>query len=172
MSPLRGWIARALVRGRRWRNSFRVRLLALGLIAITGTAVALTYTQSIQMREALLVELNARARADGQLLNAMFAAPLTERDYASVAASVSESVRAGSFEALLLCDSRGYGDRGGRAARRTAGAPPYPPTGCRCPRSAAPSCSCSRFRCRSGARDWASPDLPSRWRRSTIFDAS
>jgi signal transduction histidine kinase/ActR/RegA family two-component response regulator len=84
-----------------------VRLLALGLIAITGTAVALTYTQSIQMREALLVELNARARTDGQLLNAMFAAPLTERDYASVADSVSESVRAGSFEALLLCDSRG-----------------------------------------------------------------
>jgi hypothetical protein len=75
-----------------------VRLLALGLIAITGTAVALTYTQSIQMRESLLVELNARARTDGQLLNAMFAAPLTERDYASVADSVSESVRAGSFE--------------------------------------------------------------------------
>ena len=107
MSPLRGWIARAIVRGRRWRNSFRVRLLALGLIAITGTAVALTYTQSIQMREALLVELHARARTDGQLLNAMFAAPLTERDYASVADSVSESVRAGSFEALLVCDGRG-----------------------------------------------------------------
>jgi hypothetical protein len=98
MSPLRGWIARAIVRARRWSNSFRVHLLALGLIAITGTAIALTYTQSIQMRESLLVELNARARTDGQLLNAMFAAPLTERDYASVADSVSESVRAGSFE--------------------------------------------------------------------------
>ncbi len=107
MHPLRGWIARSIVRGRRWRNSFRVRLLALGLIAITGTAVALTYTQSIQMREALLAELHARARTDGQLLNAMFAAPLTERDYASVADSVSESVRAGSFEALLVCDGRG-----------------------------------------------------------------
>ncbi len=79
----------------------------LGLIAITGTAITLTYTQSIQMREALLVELHARARTDGQLLNAMFAAPLIERDYASVVDSVSESVRAGSFEALLLCDSRG-----------------------------------------------------------------
>ena len=45
MNPLRGWIARAVVRGRRWSNSFRLRLLALGLIAITGTAVALTYTQ-------------------------------------------------------------------------------------------------------------------------------
>lgn len=100
-------MARAIVRGRRLCNSFRVRLLALGLIAITGTAVALTYTQSIQMREALLVELHARARTDGQLLNAMFAAPLAERDFASVADSVSESVRAGSFEALLLCDVRG-----------------------------------------------------------------
>ncbi len=79
----------------------------LGLIAITGTAITLTYTQSIQMREALLVELHARARTDGQLLNAMFAAPLIERDYASVVDSVSESVRAGSFGALLLCDSRG-----------------------------------------------------------------
>lgn len=107
MSPLRGWIARAIVRARRWSNSFRVHLLALGLIAITGTAIALTYTQSIQMREALLVELHARARTDGQLLNSMFAAPLTERDYASVADAVRESVRAGSFEALLLCDSRG-----------------------------------------------------------------
>jgi signal transduction histidine kinase/CheY-like chemotaxis protein len=107
MRPPRGWLARAVVRARRWSNSFRVRLLALGLIAITGTAVALTYNQSIQMREALLVELHARARTDGQLLNAMFAAPLIERDYASVAASVSESVRAGSFEALLLCDGRG-----------------------------------------------------------------
>ncbi|KAF0101255.1 MAG: hypothetical protein FD144_2893 [Rhodospirillaceae bacterium] len=100
-------MARAIVRGRRLCDSFRVRLLALGLIAITGTAVALTYTQSIQMREALLVELHARARTDGQLLNAMFAAPLAERDFASVADSVSESVRAGSFEALLLCDVRG-----------------------------------------------------------------
>lgn len=107
MRPLGGWLARAVVRGRRWSNSFRVRLLALGLIAITGTAVALTYNQSIQMREALMAELHARARTDGQLLNAMFAAPLIERDYASVAASVSESVRAGSFEALLLCDGRG-----------------------------------------------------------------
>jgi len=107
MRPLRTCIARAAVLGRRWRNSFRVRLLALGLIAITGTAIALTYTQAIQMREALLIELHARARTDGQLLNAMFAAPLTERDYASVAAAVTESVRAGSFEALLLCDSRG-----------------------------------------------------------------
>lgn len=107
MRTLRGWIARAVVGGRRWRNSFRVRLLVLGLIAITGTAITLTYTQSIQMREALLVELHARARTDGQLLNAMFAAPLIERDYASVVDSVSESVRAGSFEALLLCDSRG-----------------------------------------------------------------
>ena len=107
MLPLRSWIARATARGRRWRNSFRVRLLALGLIAITGTAIALTYTQSIQMREALLIELHARARTDGQLLNAMFAAPLTERDYTSVADAVAESVRAGSFEALLLCDSRG-----------------------------------------------------------------
>lgn len=107
MHPLKGWIARAILRGRRWCRSFRVRLLALGLIAITGTAVALTYTQSIQMREALLIELHARARTDGQLLNAMFAAPLTERDYASAAASVAESVRAGSFEALLLCDGQG-----------------------------------------------------------------
>eukprot|EP01034_Spumella_vulgaris_P003252 gene3252-4195_t len=107
MRTLRGWIARAVVGGRRWRNSFRVRLLVLGLIAITGTAITLTYTQSIQMREALLVELHARARTDGQLLNAMFAAPLIERDYASVVDTVSESVRAGSFEALLLCDSRG-----------------------------------------------------------------
>ncbi|MFN4014665.1 MAG: ATP-binding protein [Reyranella sp.] len=107
MRSLGGWLARAVVRGRRWSNSFRVRLLALGLIAITGTAVALTYNQSIQMREALMAELHARARTDGQLLNAMFAAPLIERDYASVAASVSESVRAGSFEALLLCDGRG-----------------------------------------------------------------
>ncbi|MBU8875655.1 response regulator [Reyranella sp. MMS21-HV4-11] len=107
MRTLRGWIARAVVGGRRWRNSFRVRLLVLGLITITGTAITLTYTQSIQMREALLVELHARARTDGQLLNAMFAAPLIERDYASVVDSVSESVRAGSFEALLLCDSRG-----------------------------------------------------------------
>jgi signal transduction histidine kinase/ActR/RegA family two-component response regulator len=107
MRPLKFWIAHAVLRGRRWCSSFRARLLALGLIAITGTAVALTYTQSIQMREALLVELHARGRTDGQLLNAMFAAPLTERDYASVAASVTESVRAGSFEALLLCDGRG-----------------------------------------------------------------
>jgi len=107
MRTLRGWIARAVVGGQRWRNSFRVRLLVLGLITITGTAITLTYTQSIQMREALLVELHARARTDGQLLNAMFAAPLIERDYASVVDSVSESVRAGSFEALLLCDSRG-----------------------------------------------------------------
>lgn len=106
MGPLRGLIARATARGRRWRNSFRVRLLALGLIAISGTAIALTYAQSIQMREALLVELHARARTDGQLLNAMFAAPLTERDYASVADAVAESVQAGSFEALLLCDTR------------------------------------------------------------------
>jgi signal transduction histidine kinase/ActR/RegA family two-component response regulator len=37
----------------------------------------------------------------------MFAAPLTERDFASVADAVSESVRAGSFEALLVCDGRG-----------------------------------------------------------------
>lgn len=107
MRARKGWIARAILRGRRWCGSFRVRLLALGLIAITGTAVALTYTQSTQMREALLVELHARARTDGQLLNAMFAAPLTERDYASVADAVSESVRAGSFEALLVCDGRG-----------------------------------------------------------------
>ena len=106
MDPLRGLIARATARGRRWRNSFRVRLMALGLIAISGTAIALTYAQAIQMREALLVELHARARTDGQLLNAMFAAPLTERDYASVADAVAESVRAGSFEALLLCDTR------------------------------------------------------------------
>jgi len=104
---LRSWIARAVVWVRRWRNSFRVRLLALGLLTISGTAIALTYTQSIQMREALLVELQARARTDGQLLNAMFAAPLTERDFASVTDSVAESVRAGSFEALVLCDSRG-----------------------------------------------------------------
>jgi signal transduction histidine kinase/ActR/RegA family two-component response regulator len=107
MRALRVWLARGFVRARRWRNSFRLRLLALGLIAITGTAVALTYTQAIQMREALMVELQARARTDGQLLNAMFAAPLTERDYASVLDSVSESVRAGSFAALLLCDNRG-----------------------------------------------------------------
>jgi signal transduction histidine kinase/ActR/RegA family two-component response regulator len=107
MRPLRGWIARAVVRGRRWCNSFRIRLLVLGLVTITGTAIALTYTQSSQMREALMVELYARARTDGQLLNAMFAAPLTERDYASIADAVAESVRAGSFEALLLCDGRG-----------------------------------------------------------------
>ncbi len=107
MHPLTGWIARVAGFGRRWRDSFRVRLLALGLIAITGTAIALTYTQAIQMRESLLVELDARARTDGQLLNAMFAAPLAQRDYASVADAVAESVRVGSFEALLLCDIRG-----------------------------------------------------------------
>jgi signal transduction histidine kinase/ActR/RegA family two-component response regulator len=107
MLPLKGWTARAIVRGRRWRNSFRLRLLVLGLVAITGTAISLTYAQSIEMREALLAELHARARTDGQLLNAMLAAPLTERDYASVAAAVTESVRAGSFEALILCDGRG-----------------------------------------------------------------
>lgn len=107
MLPLKGWIARAIVRGRRWGNSFRLRLLVLGLVAITGTAISLTYAQSIEMREALLAELHARARTDGQLLNAMLAAPLTERDYASVADAVTESVRAGSFEALILCDGRG-----------------------------------------------------------------
>ena len=107
MHPLTGWIARVAAFWHRWRGSFRLRLLALGLAAITGTAIALTYTQAIQMRESLLIELDARARTDGQLLNAMFAAPLAQRDYASVADAVAESVRVGSFAALLLCDIRG-----------------------------------------------------------------
>lgn len=88
------------------RTSFRFRIFAAGILAIVATAAALTFAHAIQVREALLNQLAARAASDRPFLNATFAAPLAERDYATAAQIVRESVAAGSFAHLVLCDAQ------------------------------------------------------------------
>ncbi len=88
------------------RTSFRFRIFAAGIVAIAATAAALTFAHAFQVREALLAQLAARAASDRPFLNATFAAPLAERDYATAAEIVRESVRMGSFAHLVLCDAQ------------------------------------------------------------------
>jgi signal transduction histidine kinase/CheY-like chemotaxis protein len=88
------------------RTSFRFRIFAAGILAIVATAAALTFAHAFQVREALLAQLAARAASDRPFLNATFAAPLAERDYATAAEIVRESVRMGSFAHLVLCDAQ------------------------------------------------------------------
>jgi signal transduction histidine kinase/ActR/RegA family two-component response regulator len=88
------------------RTSFRFRIFAAGILAIVVTAAALTFAHALQVRETLLEQLTARAASDRPFLNATFAAPLAERDFATLAEIVRESVRAGSFAHLVLCDAQ------------------------------------------------------------------
>lgn len=91
-----------------WRRlSFRGKLVAAG-IAVQLAAIALITWNSVSLIDSYLRdELRARAEQDAPLLNAALAAPMLQRDYATVQAIARESRVKRGVAYIIVCDTAG-----------------------------------------------------------------
>jgi signal transduction histidine kinase len=91
-----------------WRaHGFRARLIlvGVGLQALALAAMAVVTSQLVERH--LAQALQTRVADMRPLLNAALAVPMAQRDYASVAAVVRETVRMPDIDYLRVCDSEG-----------------------------------------------------------------
>lgn len=110
-----------------WRaHGFRARLIlvGVGLQALALAAMALVTSQLVERH--LAQALQTRVADMRPLLNAALAVPMAQRDYASVAAVVRETVLMPDIDYLRVCDSEG---REVAVAGRDPGPGPVPAAG-------------------------------------------
>ncbi|NGM18409.1 HAMP domain-containing protein [Roseomonas stagni] len=87
------------------RLPFRLKLFSLAALALVALATALTVIQDRLVLRVLEAQFESRAAAARPILEAALAAPLAERDFATIQAIITESVNAGSFAHLVLLDA-------------------------------------------------------------------
>ncbi len=91
-----------------WRSlSLRGKLVATGVIVQLAAFALLTWNSADLIDNYLRSELHARAERDAPLLNAAFAAPMLQRDYATVQAIIVESRAKQGMSYLIVCDAAG-----------------------------------------------------------------
>jgi signal transduction histidine kinase len=86
---------------------FRLKLFALAALAMVALAGGLTATFDAMVLDALRTQLTIQAESARPILQAALAAPLAERDFATIDAVLRESVGSGSFAHMVLLDARG-----------------------------------------------------------------
>jgi two-component system, sensor histidine kinase len=86
---------------------FRLKLFTLAACALVALAAALTMIQDRLVLKVLEAQFESRAAAARPILQAALAAPLAERDFATIQAIITESVNAGSFAHMVLLDAGG-----------------------------------------------------------------
>ncbi len=86
---------------------FRLKLFTLAAFALVALATALTMIQDRLVLKVLEAQFESRAAAARPILQAALAAPLAERDFATIQAVITESVNAGSFAHMVLLDTGG-----------------------------------------------------------------
>jgi signal transduction histidine kinase/AmiR/NasT family two-component response regulator len=89
------------------RIPFRLKLFGLAALALVALAGLLTAMQDRLVLRVLETQFEARAAAARPILEAALAAPMAERDYATIQAVIGESVAAGSFAHMVLVDAAG-----------------------------------------------------------------
>jgi len=87
--------------------SLRARLFAVSTTALLAVTAALTLTQARLVETALVRQIEERAETERPFFNAAFAAPLAQRDYATVRAVIRESVHQRGLAHLVLTDNEG-----------------------------------------------------------------
>lgn len=91
-----------------WRNlPFRGKLIAAGILVQVLSIALLTWNSAYLVDSYLRSELRARAVQDAPLFNAAFAAPMMQRDYATVQAIVRESRVKQGVAYLIVYDASG-----------------------------------------------------------------
>ena len=103
---------------------FRLKLFGLAAVALVALAGGLTATFDLMALQALRAQLDAQAAAAGPILQAALAAPLAERDLATLDAILREAVASGSFAHMVLVDLRGDAVLAAGWDVRTLGLPP------------------------------------------------
>jgi signal transduction histidine kinase len=110
---------------------FRARLILIGVGLQVLAVVSMAAVTSRLVERHLGEALQARAAELAPLMNAALAAPMAQRDYASVAAIVRESLLTRDIGYLRVCDSEGRevaaGGRNSAARPAGAGAAAIPP---------------------------------------------
>jgi signal transduction histidine kinase len=89
------------------RLPFRLKLFLLAASALVALAAALTLIQDRLVLKVLQGQFEQRAAASRPIVEAALAAPLAERDFATIQAIIAESVNAGSFAHMVLLDAGG-----------------------------------------------------------------
>ena len=91
-----------------WRRlSFRAKLVSVGL-AVQIAAMLLTGWHSAYLIDRYFrAELVARAQRQAPLLNAALAAPMVQRDYATLQAILNESLSKDVASYIIVCDTKG-----------------------------------------------------------------
>ena len=89
-----------------WRRlSFRAKLVSAGVL-VQFSAIALLTWNSVDLIDGyLLGQFRVRAIQDQPMFNAALAAPMAQRDYATVQAILRESRVAQGFAYLIVCDN-------------------------------------------------------------------
>jgi two-component system, sensor histidine kinase len=91
-----------------WRRfSFRGKLVAAGIIVQLAAIALITWNSADLIDTHLRNELRMRAEQDAPLFNAAFAAPMLQRDYATVQAIIRESRVKQGVAYIIVCDSSG-----------------------------------------------------------------
>ncbi len=91
-----------------WRKiSFRGKLVAAGIVVQVAAIALITWNSAHLIDSYLHSELRARAEQDAPLFNAAFAAPMMQRDYATVQAIIRESRVKQGVSYIIVCDAAG-----------------------------------------------------------------
>ena len=91
-----------------WRQfSFRGKLVAAGIVVQLAAISLITWNSLNLIDTHLQNELRVRAEQDAPLYNAAFAAPMLQRDYATVQAIVRESRVKQGVAYIIVCDAAG-----------------------------------------------------------------
>ena len=86
---------------------FRGKLVAAGIVVQVAAIALLSWNNAHLIDSYLSAELRARAERDAPLFNAAFAAPMLQRDYATVQAIARESRMKQGVAYIIVCDSAG-----------------------------------------------------------------
>ena len=89
------------------RPGFRGKLVAAGVALQLVAVGAVTWNAAELIDSQLSSELRTRAQRDAPLFNAALAAPMLQRDYATVQAIVRESRAKGGIEYIIVQDTAG-----------------------------------------------------------------
>ena len=89
------------------RLSFRGKLVAAGIVVQLAAIALITWNSANLIDSHLRNELRMRAEQDAPLFNAAFAAPMLQRDYATVQAIIRESRVKQGIAYIIVCDAAG-----------------------------------------------------------------